>query len=73
MKPRRNSRKTKYKTLHDPIETNLEYWMIHIVHWHALLFAMIVVVSIGYLFFNKQHALAYAPSSEDMISVYPQQ
>ncbi|MFA5935662.1 MAG: hypothetical protein WC787_02310 [Patescibacteria group bacterium] len=32
------------------VEPNLVYWLEHVAHWHALLFAVIVVISLAYVF-----------------------
>lgn len=39
-------------------EPDFAYWIELVVHWHALLFAVVTVLSIGYLLFSKQHAMA---------------
>ena len=58
--------------LHSPIETDWEYWIIHVVHWHALLVAIIVVLSFGYFFFNQNRVLAVEAYTSEISSVYPQ-
>lgn len=39
-----------------PVETDLRYWLIHVLHWHALLFAVIAFFVVGMTFFNKADA-----------------
>lgn len=38
--------------VHLPLEPDLAYWLHHVVHWHALLLAIIVVLVFGQVFFN---------------------
>ncbi|MEO5928180.1 MAG: hypothetical protein ABIO72_05655 [Patescibacteria group bacterium] len=35
---------------HGPVETDLLYWLEHVAHWHALLVAVVMVVSLMYVF-----------------------
>lgn len=41
-----------------PVEADLVYWLEHVVHWHALLVAVITALAIGYIFFNQDAVLA---------------
>jgi hypothetical protein len=43
-----------------PVETNLRYWLIHALHWQALLLAIISVLVIGVTLFNEQTVYASA-------------
>jgi hypothetical protein len=49
---RMKRRRTVHEILADEgrIEPDLFYWLEHVAHWHALLFAVIAVLSIVYLF-----------------------
>ncbi len=31
-----------------PIERDLRYWVIHALHWNALLFAVMTILTVGY-------------------------
>jgi hypothetical protein len=35
---------------HGPVEPDLLYWLEHIAHWHALLVAVIMIISFVYVF-----------------------
>jgi hypothetical protein len=43
--------KVRFK-LEDRPEEDLKYWLIHVVHWHAFLVAVIAVLTIGNTYFN---------------------
>lgn len=34
-----------------PVETDLRFWLEHVLHWHALLFAVTSLFYIGYVLF----------------------
>lgn len=51
---------------HEKVETNFEFWMEHVVHWHLLLFAVAVALSFGYVLVTQDVAMA------GLTSVYPQ-
>jgi len=40
------------------VEPDLAYWLEHVVHWHALLVALILVVSLAYVFAGGSFAWA---------------
>lgn len=43
-----------FKELDDqPVETNFKFWLIHALHWHALLLALIAIMVVGHGFFNS--------------------
>jgi hypothetical protein len=35
------------------VEPDLRYWAIHALHWHAFLVAVVAVLTVGYMYFNK--------------------
>lgn len=35
---------------HAPVETDFLYWLEHVAHWHALLVAVVMVLSLMYIF-----------------------
>lgn len=37
---------------HGHVETDLAYWLEHVAHWHALLIAVVMVLSLVYLLSN---------------------
>ncbi len=32
----------------EPVKTDLKYWAIHALHWHALLLAIVAFLAVGY-------------------------
>ena len=56
--PRRKSEFKKRKELIDamdaPVERDIFFWLEHIVHWHLLLFALIMMFTFAYLFLNRE-------------------
>jgi len=43
---------------HHRVEPDLLYWLEHVAHWHALLFAVVAAVSLLYVFSSGSPALA---------------
>jgi len=43
---------------HHRVEPDLLYWLEHVAHWHALLFAVVAVVSLLYVFSSSSPVLA---------------
>lgn len=37
---------------HTPVETGFAYWLEHVVHWYALLAAVIAVLAVGCILFG---------------------
>jgi hypothetical protein len=37
---------------HMAVETGLVYWLEHVVHWYALLAAVVAVLAVGYALFG---------------------
>ncbi len=44
---------------HMPVNRDLRFWLIHALHWHAFLFAVIAVLVVGMTMFNKADANVY--------------
>jgi hypothetical protein len=40
------------------IEPDAVYWLEHIAHWHALFFALVIVLTLACIFSNGSSALA---------------
>lgn len=57
MPPRRKTRKTsqarvRFSHIEEPkVETDLKFWLIHALHWHALLLAIVGILVVGVTFF----------------------
>jgi hypothetical protein len=51
-KTKRNEARVRFRE-DPPLKTDLRYWLIHALHWHALLLAVIGVLVVGSTYFNK--------------------
>lgn len=58
MKMRRRAARLLVLDGHRPVGTDWKYWAEHVVHWHAVLVAIVAVLAVGYLFFNQRFVLA---------------
>ncbi len=43
-----------------PVNRDLRFWLIHALHWHAVLVAVIAVLVVGMTMFNKADANVYS-------------
>jgi hypothetical protein len=48
----KKSRLEQLEEEHLPVEPDLAFWLHHVVHWHALLLAVIAVLVFGQVFFS---------------------
>jgi hypothetical protein len=53
------AKKRNHNRIHEMIQAEAPYehdlfdWLEHVAHWHALLFAVLVVLTVGYTLFNR--------------------